>query len=89
MSLSIGKKYVDEIWTDVLLMDACHVILGRPWLFDSRVMHDGYKNTYSFTHNNKKITLTHTQHAKNQPKAFPSKSGLKKSLWACPRSINT
>ena len=70
MSLSIGKKYVDEIWSDVLLMDTCHVLLGRPWLFDPRVMYDGYKNTYSFTHNDKKITLTPIQPTKNQPKAY-------------------
>ncbi|XP_035830042.1 uncharacterized protein LOC118488465 [Helianthus annuus] len=31
---------------------------GRPWLFDRRVIHDGFKNTYSFVHNNRKITLT-------------------------------
>ena len=39
-------------------MDACHVLLGRPWLYDRRVMHDGYLNTYSFNHNNRRIVLT-------------------------------
>jgi len=41
LSLSIGKTYKDEIWCDIVPMDACHVLLGRPWLFDRRVMHDG------------------------------------------------
>ena len=38
-------------------MDACHILLGRPWLFDRRVLHDGFLNTYTFTKDGKKITL--------------------------------
>jgi len=34
LTSSIGKNYNDEIWCDVIPMDACHVLLGRPWLFD-------------------------------------------------------
>jgi len=30
VSLSIGKSYVDKLWCDILAMDACHVLLGRP-----------------------------------------------------------
>lgn len=29
-------------------MDACHILLGRPWQFDRKTKHDGYRNTYSF-----------------------------------------
>ncbi|KAD4889457.1 hypothetical protein E3N88_21530 [Mikania micrantha] len=58
LCLSIGKSYADEIWCDVIPMDACHVLLGRPWQFDRRVIHDGYQNTYSFVFNNRKIVLT-------------------------------
>ena len=58
LSFSIGKTYEEELWCDVVPMDACHVLLGRPWLFDRRVMHDGYKNTYSFSKDGKKIVLT-------------------------------
>ena len=57
LSLSIGKSYVDELWCDVLPMDACHVLLGRPWLFDRKVVHDGYQNTYTFLKDGRKITL--------------------------------
>lgn len=57
LSFSIGKTYNDEVWCDVIPMDACHILLGRPWLYDRRVMHDGYKNTYSLTKDGKKITL--------------------------------
>ena len=38
-------------------MDACHVLLGRPWLYDQKVMHDGFLNTYSLSKGGKKITL--------------------------------
>jgi len=39
-------------------MDACHVLLGRPWLFNRSIMHDGRLNTYTFTEDHKKITIT-------------------------------
>ncbi|GJR73665.1 RNA-directed DNA polymerase [Tanacetum coccineum] len=45
LSLRIGKFYTDELWCDVDLMDACHVLVGRPWKFDRRAIHDGYRNT--------------------------------------------
>ena len=31
ISLSIGQHYKDQIICDVLDMDACHILLGRPW----------------------------------------------------------
>jgi len=49
---------MDEIWCEIVLMDACHVLLGCPWLLDRRVMHDGHLNTYTFTKYHKKITFT-------------------------------
>jgi len=67
LSLSIGKTYKDEICCDIVPMDACHVLLGRPWLFDRRVMHDGRMDTYTFTKDHKKITLTPLK------SSFPSK----------------
>ncbi|GKB83406.1 gag-pol polyprotein [Tanacetum coccineum] len=48
VKFSIGKKYSDEVWCDVVPMDACHVLLGRPWQFDRKTKHDGFKNTYTF-----------------------------------------
>ena len=49
VSFSIGKTYCDELWCDVMKMSACHLLLGRPWMFDWHMQHDGYHNTYSFT----------------------------------------
>jgi len=58
LTLSIRKNYKDETWCNIMSMDACHVLLGCPWLFDRRVMHDGCLNRYTFTKDHKKITLT-------------------------------
>ena len=33
---------------DVVEMDACHVLPGRPWLFDIKKIHDGRENAYEF-----------------------------------------
>jgi len=60
-------------------MDACHILLGRPWLFDRKVMHNGYLNTCSFTKDEKKITLTPlspSQLDKKAPQKNPERSDL-------------
>lgn len=57
VKFSIGDKYRDSIWCDVVPMDACHLLLGRPWQFDRGVFHDGRRNTYSFLFEGIKITL--------------------------------
>jgi hypothetical protein len=31
VQLSIGKNYKDEVLCDVVSIDACHILLGRPW----------------------------------------------------------
>jgi len=38
--------YKDVILCDVMPMDMCHVLLGRPWKFDQKFIHDGRRNTY-------------------------------------------
>ncbi|KAL5546999.1 hypothetical protein UlMin_006686 [Ulmus minor] len=53
---SIGK-YKDEVLCDVVDMDACHMLLGRPWQFDLNTVHNGRTNTYSFRKDNMKIIL--------------------------------
>ncbi|XP_062177060.1 uncharacterized protein LOC133881996 [Alnus glutinosa] len=57
VSFSVGKKYFDNAWCDVVAMDACHILLGRPWQYDRSVVHDGRKNTYSLSIKGKKIVL--------------------------------
>jgi hypothetical protein len=38
-------------------MQACHILLGRPWQFDKDPMHHGRLHQYSFLHHDKKIVL--------------------------------
>ena len=38
-------------------MSTSHVLLGRPWLFDRRVIHDGYLNSYVFKQHGKNVLL--------------------------------
>ncbi|XP_070052415.1 uncharacterized protein [Nicotiana tomentosiformis] len=54
---SIGK-YSDEVLCDVVPMQTSHILLGRPWQFDGKEMHDGYKNRYSFKKDGRKVTLS-------------------------------
>ncbi|EOA23315.1 hypothetical protein CARUB_v10019144mg, partial [Capsella rubella] len=46
----IGANYKDLVICDILPMDACHLLLGRPWQYDRRIMHDGFANTIIFTY---------------------------------------
>jgi hypothetical protein len=43
-------------------LQACHILLGRPWLFDKDFMHHGRLNQYSFLHHDKKIVLHPMSH---------------------------
>jgi hypothetical protein len=41
----------DEIVCNVIPMDVCHRLMGRPWKYDRNVVHDGRKNTYTLEKN--------------------------------------
>ena len=47
VEFSIGE-YNDKILCDILPMDACHLLLGRPWQFYKKARHDGEKSSCSF-----------------------------------------
>ncbi|KAK1618597.1 hypothetical protein QYE76_024114 [Lolium multiflorum] len=53
----IVDEYVDEIECDVLPLEVCGLLLGRPWQYDRNVTHAGRANTYSFMHSGKHRTL--------------------------------
>ena len=57
VSFTIGKHYQDEVWCDVVPMDVCHLLLGRPWQYDRQIIYDGFKNTYTFRKDGHKIVL--------------------------------
>jgi hypothetical protein len=43
--------YNDKILCNVIPMDVCHLLLGRPWKYDRNVIHDGRMNTYTLENN--------------------------------------
>ncbi|RDX61282.1 hypothetical protein CR513_60499, partial [Mucuna pruriens] len=51
------KEKKDEIHCDFILMEVTHVLLGRPWQFDRKVIHDGVTIKISFVHKGNKVTL--------------------------------
>jgi len=56
IAFSIGK-YKDEVLCDVVPMEATHILLGRPWQYDRKTLHDGLTNKISFTFHGHKVTL--------------------------------
>ena len=55
--LPIKKYYKDEIICDMVDMDACHILLGRPWHYDVDATYKGRDNTFIFWWFDKKIVL--------------------------------
>jgi hypothetical protein len=53
---SIGT-YHDYADCDVVPMQACSLLLGRPWELDTDAIHHNRSNKYTLVHNGKKITL--------------------------------
>ncbi|KAI0530516.1 hypothetical protein KFK09_000060 [Dendrobium nobile] len=68
VSFSIGKHYASEVLCDVLDMDVCHIILGRPWQYDVGAIYDCRANTYAFDWKGRRLRL------------LPSSSGHDPSL---------
>ncbi|WVZ85277.1 hypothetical protein U9M48_032224 [Paspalum notatum var. saurae] len=56
LSFSIGD-YHAEVDCDIVPIQACHLLLGRPWQFDVDSVHFGRSNKYTFIHNDKKVAL--------------------------------
>src|SRR6266542_988283 len=53
---AIGS-YHDYIDCDVVPMQACSMLFGKPWQYDKDTLHHGKSNQYSFMHNEKKLVL--------------------------------
>ena len=52
IGFNIGS-FKDQVLCDVLDMSACHVLLGRPWQYDRKSIHNGYTNIYTVKHEGK------------------------------------
>jgi len=55
--ISIGKFYQDSVTSDVVDMDACHILLGRPWKYDVDATYQGKRNIYMFMWEGKRIAM--------------------------------
>jgi hypothetical protein len=67
VEIQIGT-YSDVILCDIMPMDVCHILLGRPWKYDRKAIHDGRRNTYSLEKDGKKhVLLPLKDEAKNEP----------------------
>lgn len=83
VKFALGKNYMDEAWCDVVPMTVCHLLLGRPWLYDRKVLYDGYANSYSFKFNGKKFVLDPLQISEFEAQPKHIKKNLKKKLFQC------
>ncbi|XP_052736725.1 uncharacterized protein LOC128197914 [Vigna angularis] len=80
VALSIGN-FKDEVVCDVVPMEACHVLLGRPWQFDHNTIHHGLTNTITVHKQDKKFVLqplTPTQVAQDQAQMKSAREQEKK-----------
>ncbi|KAF7832974.1 Transposon Ty3-I Gag-Pol polyprotein [Senna tora] len=90
ISFSIGK-YKDEVLCDVVPMQPSHLLLGRPWQFDRRTTHDGFKNRYSFSKDGRSFTLVPLppQQVEKLNGATLNYSTYDKELYALVRALET
>ena len=49
--------YKDKIICDIMPMDICHILLGRPWQYDRKVVHNRKTSCYKFVKDGIKHTL--------------------------------
>ena len=68
VSFSIDK-YNDEVYCDVVDMDACHILFRHPWQYDEDARHLGRSNLYQLEKEGIKYTLVPFTR-KNQPKVL-------------------
>ncbi|GJR69954.1 hypothetical protein Tco_0016019 [Tanacetum coccineum] len=57
VSLAIGKHYNELVTCDVIDIEACHVLLRRPWKHDMDATHQGKSNMYLFRWSGKTIAM--------------------------------
>ncbi len=50
-------RYKDKGTCDIMPMDVCDILLGRPWQYERKVVHNGKTNCYKFVKNGVKHTL--------------------------------
>ena len=58
VEFKIGE-YKDKVLCDVVEMDACHLLLSRPWQYDVCAKHDGKTNVYTITKDGVEYNMPH------------------------------
>ncbi|RDX89744.1 Retrovirus-related Pol polyprotein from transposon 17.6, partial [Mucuna pruriens] len=53
----MDKQVEDRVICDVVPMEATHLLLGRPWKFGKKVIHDGVNNHFTFIHLGQRVVL--------------------------------
>ncbi|GJX51006.1 putative reverse transcriptase domain-containing protein [Tanacetum coccineum] len=87
VQFSIGKSYKDEVWCEVIPMDAAHILLGCPWKFYRKTKHNGFQNTYSFKKDGVNITLVPFDSCQTQAEGsnlFMKKIGFEELMKTSP-----
>eukprot|EP00253_Pinus_taeda_P020450 PITA_20450 len=69
-------RYKDKIICDIMSMDVCHILLGRPWQYDRKVTHDGVMNCYKFEKDGVGHTLVPIREEKEIAEANETKALL-------------
>ncbi|WP_330945553.1 hypothetical protein, partial [Streptococcus anginosus] len=77
VTFSIGKKYSCEVICEVIDMDVCHLILGRPWQYYAAATHDCRANVY------------HVIYKKKSLRFLPFNPESIKTTAAAPGSVST
>ena len=85
IKFSIGKTYKVEVWCDFILMDACRLLLGRPWQYDRKVIHDGGNINYTLWKDRSKIVLLTPKDEGKDENMLLKKELVKemKVTWSC------
>ena len=56
VKFSIGK-FKDKVLYDISPMEACHILLGSPWQFDHKTLHNDHTNEITLQHHSKTFVL--------------------------------
>lgn len=51
------ENYHDEVLCNIIPMQACHLLLGRPRQYDRSTKNDGRSNRYTLERDGRKVTL--------------------------------
>lgn len=82
----LQKGYSDELLCKVRPMDAYHLLLGCPWPYEKKVIHEEFINAYSFMKDGVKIILgptkieSYLKPSKGVGNNFLSRTEVKKAI---------